>query len=74
MAVETNEGQKAPVPLSFSGGNIVLICYGPVIISDRPAAELLAMLDAKPSGAGHASVPATGEGDDVAGVSPGGGS
>lgn len=74
MAVETNEGQKGPIPLSFSGGNIVLICYGPVIISDRPAAELLAMLDAKPSAVAGASVPVAGEGDNVTGVAPTAGS
>lgn len=34
-------GRNAPPALSIASGNMVLICYGPIVITDRPLAEVL---------------------------------
>lgn len=50
-------GGSAPPVFTVSGGNIILICHGPVIVTDRPLGEVLRELDkpaaksAKASGA-----------------------
>jgi hypothetical protein len=58
----------APVslpPIAFGQGNIVLVCYGPVIISDRYAARMLATLRRKTKFTAPASSVGTPEGPDV---------
>ena len=44
MSSEENGGAKSP-PFTLSGGNIVLVCYGPVIVTDRPLMDVLRELD-----------------------------
>lgn len=52
-------------PLAFGQGNIILVCYGPVIISDRYAARMLGTLRRKAKFTAPKSTVAAAEGPDI---------
>lgn len=65
MSQRKKHTQESVLPLAFGQGNIILVCYGPVIISDRYAARMLGSLRRKKKFAPAKSTAASPEGPDV---------
>ena len=65
MSQRKKGAQESLPPIAFGQGNIVLVCYGPVIISDRYAARMLAAVRRKTKFTSPRSPVAAAKGPDV---------